>query len=173
MKAKHVLILAAMLITAALAVMVSASQYSLPTFANASKPLATVDDGAATPSTIAGRDSSGNSPFNVITANAGVVDNGYLALNVLSESANYGMTGAENVIEMNASGGARTCTLPVASTVTGRRFMLIKVDSSGNAVSWAPNGSDDINGANTAISLGSQWAKAVVISDGTEFIREQ
>ena len=66
---------------------------------------------------------------------------------------------------IDATGGARTATLPTASTCAGRQILITKVDSSGNAVTVACSGSETIQGSAT-ISLAAQWNKALVISNG-------
>ena len=68
-------------------------------------------------------------------------------------------------IRVDATGGARTITLPSASTCSGRQILVAKIDSSGNAVTVARAGTDTIEGSNT-ISLASQWDNALLISNG-------
>jgi hypothetical protein len=68
---------------------------------------------------------------------------------------------------VNASGGARTITLPAANALGGRpiRFQIEKTDSSANAVTVQRAGSDTIEGA-TSVALSGQWASVTLVSDG-------
>ena len=61
----------------------------------------------------------------------------------------------------DASGGAVVINLP-AATGSGKGIQIWKVDSSSNACSPAPNGSDAIDGANAAYNLTAQWAASRV-----------
>lgn len=85
---------------------------------------------------------------------------------VTSQTADY--TVAENIfwVRMDATGGARTVTLPVSANRKGRQIGVIKTDSSGNAVTVSRSSSDVINGASTQ-SLAAQYSRLVVIADGT------
>ena len=82
----------------------------------------------------------------------------------VSISANYTVTDY-NFIKANASGGAITVTLPNPSKIVGVPICVIKIDNSGNAVTV----SGTIAGGN--ISLGSQYACALVVSDGNTFYK--
>lgn len=80
-------------------------------------------------------------------------------------SANLTLDEREDVVEMDASGGSRTVTLPPASEALGKVFTVIKTDSSSNAVVIDGDGSETINGL-TTVSLIGQWQKLSVISNG-------
>lgn len=68
-------------------------------------------------------------------------------------------------VRADATSGAFTVTLPVASENWRREIGVIKIDSSANAVTVSRSGSDKINGANTQ-SLGSQYSTLTAKSDG-------
>lgn len=68
-------------------------------------------------------------------------------------------------VREDVTGGAKTVTLPAASSNEGRLILICKVDAGGNAVTVAASGSDTIQGSAT-ISLAAQWNKALVISNG-------
>jgi hypothetical protein len=71
------------------------------------------------------------------------------------------------VVLVDASGGARTITLPGAASMNARPIPLriVKTDSSANAVTIQRAGSDTIEGA-ASIALTSQWSAAALRSDG-------
>lgn len=79
-----------------------------------------------------------------------------LAGAAVSASATLTATSA-GVQEVNAASGAVSLTLPLVSTVSGQMFELVKIDPSGNAAGFAPNGTDNINGANAPVSTTAQW----------------
>lgn len=170
---RKLLVLALVGLAALIAIRADATQYSFPTFGSSSKPLLTTDDSAATAGTVVCRDVNGNDIAAVRTATAGLVTQGFLEEHVITESANYTMTGVESVVLVNASGGAVTITEPVDGSNTGKRFMIEKTDSSGNAVTVATQGSDTIQGS-TTVTLSSQWSKIIDVADGgTTYVREQ
>lgn len=68
-------------------------------------------------------------------------------------------------IRGDATGGTFTITLPPALNLQGRRILLKKIDSSGNAITIAAAGSDTIEGSGSK-SLAAQWDKYHLISNG-------
>ena len=68
---------------------------------------------------------------------------------------------------VDCTAGVVTITLPTSSTCPGRQILITKIDSGGNAVTVARNGSDTIQGSAT-ISLAAQWSKALLISNGND-----
>jgi len=70
----------------------------------------------------------------------------------------------------DATAGAITANLPAcASTRVGRRVTAIKVDASGNAVTFDGSGAEQINGA-TTLALSAQWQYATLENTGTRWI---
>jgi hypothetical protein len=71
------------------------------------------------------------------------------------------------LVLVNASGGARTITLPAANALAGRpiRFQIEKTDSTANTVTVQRAGTDTIEGA-TSVVLSGQWASVTLVSDG-------
>jgi hypothetical protein len=65
----------------------------------------------------------------------------------------------------DATAAPFTVTIPFAST-GGRLIVVVKADSSGNAVTIETSGLDEFSGGSD-ISLSSQWAKALLLSDGS------
>lgn len=83
-----------------------------------------------------------------------------------SVSINTTLTTAHYTLRVDASGGSRTITLPLASSVTGRIFVIKKIDSTGNTVVLDANGSELIDGQANQ-TLASQYAGLTVQSNGT------
>lgn len=91
---------------------------------------------------------------------------GSLALGTTSTSADLTLTDAHHTVLVDASGAARTITLPAASTCSGRVYAVKKTDSSGNAVTIDGNASETIDGA-TTLALPTQWQSRTIQSNGT------
>jgi hypothetical protein len=71
------------------------------------------------------------------------------------------------LVLVDASGGARTITLPAASAMNARPmlFRVVKIDASANAVTVQRAGTDTIEGG-TSIVINGQWANAMIVSSG-------
>jgi len=83
-------------------------------------------------------------------------------------AANATLTPADaGLVLVDASGGARTITLPAANAMNARPmpFRVVKIDASANAVTVQRAGTDTIEGA-TSIVIAGQWASAVLVSNG-------
>lgn len=80
-------------------------------------------------------------------------------------SANYTADATDYLILVDATGGARTITLPKAETWAGFPLVVKKVDSSANAVTIDGNGSETIDGA-TTYALSEQYDSIEILSDG-------
>ena len=76
------------------------------------------------------------------------------------------LTGA--MILVDASGGPRAITLPVAANTPGRMLAIKKVDNSVNAVTVDGNGSDTIDGGSD-VTLSDQYDSVVLGTDGIEW----
>jgi hypothetical protein len=68
----------------------------------------------------------------------------------------------------DCSSNAITINLPAASGNTGLEYLVTKVDSSGNAVTIDPNGSETINGVTTAI-ITAQYTSLTLRCDGSNW----
>jgi hypothetical protein len=87
---------------------------------------------------------------------------------LVTYSANTTLTVDDaGLVLVNASGGARTITLPAANALGGRpvQFRIVKSDSSANAVTVQRAGTDTIEGATSQL-LRYQWDSLTVVSDG-------
>lgn len=88
-----------------------------------------------------------------------------------SKTANYIATETDEFIAVDATGGAVTIALPaVASTRVGKVYTVKKVDSSGNAASINPNGSETIDGSATTLDITTQWAALTIINTGSAWL---
>lgn len=73
------------------------------------------------------------------------------------------------VVDVDASGGARTMTLPTAVGITGEELSVRKSDSSSNAVTVDPNGAETINGVST-FALAAQYELVTLMSNGANWV---
>lgn len=83
-----------------------------------------------------------------------------------TKTSNYTITGTDVVVFANAASGNVTVTLPTASSFTGYRFYVKRIDSSANSCTIARSGSDTLDGQ-TSISLDLQYTCLTVISNGS------
>lgn len=79
-------------------------------------------------------------------------------------TANTTVVTTDDVILVDASGGARTVNLPALSTVANLRVTVKKIDSSGNNVVIDPSGAETIDGAATAV-INTQWASLTFFAE--------
>jgi len=87
-------------------------------------------------------------------------------LNRSSVSANTTLTNSNDVVLVNAAGGAINITLPTPSD--GKLFYIKKTDSSVNAVNVLPSSSETIDGESRNVLQG-QYDSVELISDGTNW----
>lgn len=83
-----------------------------------------------------------------------------------TKTSNYTVSATDTVIFANATSGNVTITLPTASTSTGYRFYIKRIDNSGNTCAVARSSSDTIDGQ-TSISLDLQYTSLTIVSDGS------
>jgi len=82
------------------------------------------------------------------------------------DAASYTVGDGDSHLDMDASSGAVTVTLPEAASSRGRVLFVKKTDSSSNAVTIDGNGSETVDGATTQ-DLFLQYECLQVICDGT------
>jgi hypothetical protein len=85
-----------------------------------------------------------------------------------AKSATYDVASGDSVIEMDASGGARTVRLPGAQFHPGRVIYIKKTDSSANAVTVDAQVSEEIDGALT-VDLLLQYECVQLVCNGTSW----
>jgi len=90
-----------------------------------------------------------------------LIASGNLATGISAKTANYTATANDGTIEVDATSGAVTITLPAVSGAAGRIYVIKKTDASANAVTVDPNASETIDGATTA-SLASQYSTITI-----------
>jgi hypothetical protein len=77
--------------------------------------------------------------------------------------------GDATLVTADATAGAFTINLPTVGTNSERLVVCIKIDASGNAVTFSGNGVN-INGA-ASVSLAAQYNVAMVFGNGTQWYR--
>lgn len=93
-------------------------------------------------------------------------NNGSLTSQVTVTAA-YTMTGDEQLIRVDCTGGAVTVTLPLAAGRTGYEYVFKKIETSANAVTLARAGTDTIDGATSATIAGGSRGVTRLRSNGT------
>ena len=83
-------------------------------------------------------------------------------------TAAYRAQGTDYTIRVDASAGAVTVSLPEAAALRGKVLVVKKVDSSANAVTIDPAGSETIDGAST-VSISTQYHSYVIQSSGSSW----
>jgi len=105
--------------------------------------------------------------MNILGANSLVRSNfGWSTIKTVT--ADYTMTWGDEMILADASSAAITVTLPDPASYPDEALSIKKIDSSTNAVTVAPHGSETIDGA-ASVSLANQWDSVTVKSDGTNW----
>jgi len=87
--------------------------------------------------------------------------NGSVAFPITLTSSNLTLTDEHYTVLVNASGGSRTITLPNASGIDGRVYVVKKIDSSENTVVVQAQTGQTIDGTNS-FTLLTQYATVVV-----------
>ena len=87
-------------------------------------------------------------------------------LTVATKTANYTATVNDDVIECDGTSTAFTVTLPAATSSTGQKLYIKKIDASANAITIDGNASETIDGATTK-TLSSQYASYTIICNGS------
>lgn len=90
-------------------------------------------------------------------------------LSYVAKSADYTALNTDEFINVDASGAARTITLPTAVGFTNKIFNIRKSDSSGNTVTVNTTSSQTINGALTQV-ISAQYVVLSVRSDGANWM---
>lgn len=89
---------------------------------------------------------------------------GSLSVGVITVTTTYSALSTDYLVLSDGTTAAFTVTLP-AATQKGQKIVVVKIDSSVNAITVAPNGTDTIEGA-ASLSLATQYNKANLIADG-------
>lgn len=112
----------------------------------------------------------GLSYFGALTAPIHTVDvGGSFGANITSTSVDITLNATHYTVKVDASGANRTITLPAASGVTRRIYIIKKTDSSANTVTIDGNASETIDGATTKV-INTQNTGYQIQCDGTNWI---
>jgi hypothetical protein len=83
---------------------------------------------------------------------------------------NYPVVAQDEVLLVDATGGAAAMSLPTAANMRGQRLTIKKIDVSVNPVNINPFGGETIDGvAAPAVVLVAQWQSVDIISDGVNW----
>lgn len=94
--------------------------------------------------------------------------NGFYVAITTKTDTDYTLTINDDVVLFSTSATGRTANLPAASTVTGKKYDIKKIDSGGGSVTLDGNGSEKIDGGLTAI-ITVQFESITIISDGSNW----
>jgi len=114
----------------------------------------------------------GNVTLNNVTINGGSISNVTLSNanpSIVSKTANYTATVANQTILANASNGNVTITLLTSVNNSGKIFTIKKMDSTANVVIVATTSNQTIDGA-ANYNLASQYVGVSVQSDGANWV---
>lgn len=82
-------------------------------------------------------------------------------------TGNETLTVVDDVIWVDASGGAVTVTLPTIAGVVGKHYVISKIDSSSNAVTVDGNGANIIG--NATLVIRQQWDTPHLVADSAQW----
>ncbi len=85
-----------------------------------------------------------------------------------TKTSNYTITGTDVVIFADATSGNVTITMPTASSNSGYRFYVKRIDGSANTCTISRSGSDMIDGQ-TSFSLDLRYTSLTLVSDGSNW----
>jgi hypothetical protein len=114
-------------------------------------------------------DASGFIGQGVATPLSSFDSTGSIGLNVVTLSADTTLDNTHYLVNVDASGGNKTITLPAAAGVTRRIYIIKKSDSSGNTVTIDANGAETIDGATTKV-VNTQFAGYTIQCNGTSWM---
>jgi hypothetical protein len=103
-----------------------------------------------------------------IAVSGGMVKTGYQSVSTTPVTLS---ATTDQLVKVDATGGARTVNLPAASGNSGLFYTIIKSDSSANAVTIDGNSSETINGATTFV-LTAQYQSVVIWCDGSNWLTQ-
>jgi len=86
-----------------------------------------------------------------------------------AKSGDYILTGTDNIVTVDTSGGAVTITLPTAVGITGRHYIIKKISNDGQNLIVEGDGVETIDGLQQRVII-SQWVTIEVVSDGSNWI---
>jgi hypothetical protein len=109
--------------------------------------------------------SAGSIGIGTSTPNSTFQANGSVSLPVATEAANYTVLATDYTILCNNSAGAITISLPTASGIGGRVYVIKKTSAAGNDAIISASGAETIDGS-TTYTISSQYSGIMIQSDG-------
>ncbi len=113
---------------------------------------------------------TGAASLNVLKA--GDTMTGSLAMPTVTKAfadTGYALTISDYTVLANAVGGAITLNLPTAVGITGRIYVIKKIDAGASIITVDANGSETIDGALTQ-TIANQWESIMIQSDGANWV---
>lgn len=149
------------------------SLYFTITTGTVRKKVAIYDDSSGATGDIYYRDSSGNfvrlaagSNGKTLRVASGLPAWSDATFTTATKTADYTVTATDTVIFADATSGNVTITLPTASSNSGYRFYIKRIDNSGNTCSVVRSGSDTIDGQ-TSVTISGQYDSYTIVSNGS------
>ena len=93
---------------------------------------------------------------------------GSISTTASTTSGSPTLTSLDYQVNVNATGGTKTITLPTLASSLGREYIISKTDSSTNLVTVDGNGSETINGALTK-DISAQYSSMHIINVSSEW----
>lgn len=125
-------------------------------------------DSAASPTTLAERDSVGDLYAVQLRGSGGVRSAGCNYHASVAKTAVVTVDDTMEVIECDATGGSFAVNLPAAATCTGKR-VTVKKTNAANTVTITANGAELIDAANT-LAITTQYQSRTIQSNGTKWL---
>jgi hypothetical protein len=97
----------------------------------------------------------------------------WIAITSASSPVTLGVSAAGNGYECDCTNGTITIDLPAAATsgLAGTGYFFKRVDSVvANSLNITPNGSDNIDGVNSALGVGPGYSGVYLVSDGAQWL---
>ena len=91
------------------------------------------------------------------------------AYTVSNKTANYTATSSDGTLSVDATSAGVTITLPTAVGISGKMYVIKKIDSSANSVTVATTSTQTIDGS-TTYTMGYRWQSITVQSDGSNWL---
>lgn len=96
---------------------------------------------------------------------------GQFAASIRTVTASGNVSATDYTVKLNTTSGNVTMTLPPASSQpVGRILNFVKVSTDNNVASFAPNGTDQINGVNAAITWTAAYTSFSIQTDGVNWV---
>ena len=111
----------------------------------------------------------GNLTLTNVTISSGTISNVTVTSNLVTKTSAYAATASDQTILGNATTGSFSVTLPTSVGITGKIYIVKKVDSSVNTVTIATTSAQTIDGAASKV-LSYQYDGMQVQSDGANWV---